>query len=130
MAIKLFLLNIVLLSIFSLSCKDQNLSTAVSEKNDTCFYQLKIPPNIDMPSTPHFDTTIVVNENCKENILQLQAWGTETKYHFSSSNGISKSIRFSNGEKGVLNLNELPKGKYNGSLMACGNGGSFTLNIK
>ena len=119
---------------FAFSTEKKN-SPAETSSSDTCFYTINVPPDIDIPSTPYFDTTIVRSGNCKVHILNLQSWGTETEYDLSDSTGklIAKAHFFmSYPPKGnrQIDISNLPAGKYGMSLMACGNGGVFGLRIK
>lgn len=104
--------------------------------SDTCFYSINVPPDIDMPSTPHFDTTIVRNNSCKVHILKLQSWGTETEYNLSGTiNGktYSRNAHFFHGPgsgSNTMDITDLPAGDYGMYLLACGNGGGFGLRIK
>lgn len=118
----------------SFSKKQSNIPADIS-KSDTCFYTINVPPDIDMPSTPYFDTTIVRSGNCKIHILNLQAWGTETEYDLSDSTGkaIAKAHFFMSDKASgnrQIDISNLPAGKYNMYLLACGNGGGFGLRIK
>ena len=103
--------------------------------SDTCYYTINVPPDIEIPSTPHFDTTIIRSGNCKVHILKLQSWGTETEYDLSDSTGkILAKAHFSmldkTSGKRQIDISNLPAGKYNMYLLACGNGGGFGLRIK
>lgn len=114
------------------------VSYSQSNKRDTCFYEIHVPPDIDMPKTPHFDTSIVRNNQCSTQILRLQSWGTETSYSlYSSKDSIltkgAKPIRscaFGVHQKGEMDIGDLAKGTYTMWLVACGNGGFFTVRIK
>jgi hypothetical protein len=67
---------------------------------DTCTYVLKVPADLDIPTTPHFDTTIVRNKEYGIHILKLPSWGTETNYTFTSPTAIKNPLIFSQGKKG------------------------------
>lgn len=116
--------------------KTGNPIPVTASVSDTCFYSIKVPPDIDMPSTPHFDTTIVRNTHCKIHILRLQSWGTETEYKLSGTvNGktYSRNAHFFHGPgsgPNTMDITDLPAGDYGMSLLACGNGGGFGLTIK
>jgi hypothetical protein len=120
---------IILFFIASYSTMNGNAPASMSEKKDTCFYYLKIPRDIDMPETPYFDTTIVRSSDCTVHILVLQSWGTQTSYILSSTKE-ERTASFNSGKNGTMDITNLPEGKYGMSLMACGNGGGFTLRIK
>jgi hypothetical protein len=104
--------------------------------NDTCFYSVTCPPDIDMPQTPHYDTTIARSGNCKVKALRLASWGTETSYALFPADSTVKmpdvklNVHFFHGQAGVIDITDIPPGRYNVSLSACGNGGSFGLTIK
>jgi hypothetical protein len=97
---------------------------------DTCIYALKVPADLDISTTPHFDTTIVRSKECRIHILSLPSWGTETNYTITSQTGNQKSAHFFASKKGEIDITNLASGKYNGYLTACGNGGPFTIHIK
>ena len=99
---------------------------------DTCFHALKVPADLDISTTPHFDTTIIRTKDCRIHILELPSWGTETNYTISSEEGNERSAHFFAGEKemGIIDITDLSAGKYNGHLTACGNGGAFTIRIE
>ena len=98
---------------------------------DTFRYAIKVPPGIDFPETPAYDTTIVRNPLCKHHLLHFPTWGTGTTYKING-NGIEREVGFmtDEAEKQWLDITDLPVGRYNVNLLACGNGGSFTLNIR
>jgi hypothetical protein len=99
--------------------------------HDTCRYVLNVPPDIDMPEAPAFDTTIVRSVGCKKHMLFFPAWGTGTSYEITNE-AISQMVyfRIEVKEKQWLDITELPEGDYGIHLLACGNGGFFTLRIK
>lgn len=98
---------------------------------DTCRYSLQIPADIDHPETSHFDTTIARSNGCMTHMLYFPPQGTETEYtlHMDS---VTRDLHFTFDEvkKQWLDITDLPAGDYNVSLLACGNGGGFTLRIK
>lgn len=98
---------------------------------DTCRYMLRIPADLDYPETPHFDTTIVRNSTCKSHLLHFPAWGTRSDYVLSG-NGVSDSLGFFFEEEQLqwLDVSALPAGIYRVRLLACGNGGDFTVKIQ
>jgi hypothetical protein len=93
---------------------------------DTCFYYIKVPPDIDMPTTPHFDTTIVKNRTCNVLVIIFNKWGTATDYTLANLKCGCKA----GGEECKMDITSLPAGTYEANLYACGNGGSFTIHIK
>ncbi|MDQ3112263.1 MAG: hypothetical protein M3R17_20450 [Bacteroidota bacterium] len=113
-----------------------NKSTAISpvENADTCFYSINVPPDIDFPETPHFDTTIERAINCKTQVLKLPGWGSGTGYTLTRNDSIikvHKAVSFSAAQKsGLIDITDLPAGIYGMSLAACGNGGAFTVRLK
>ena len=104
------------------------------DPRSVCLYSLKIPADLDVPTTPHFDTTIVRSKACIHHVLILPSQGTETSYTISPAESSVKLepmiVHFFHGSKGQLDITNLPAGKYSVSLMACGNGGGFTLSIR
>ena len=98
---------------------------------DTCRYLLSVPADIDVPETPAFDTTIVRTPSCKQHLLHFPSWGTGTSYKLNG-NGVEREVGFAMDEKEKqwLDITDFPSGSYNVHLMACGNGGFFTLNIQ
>ena len=94
---------------------------------DTCFYLLKLPADMDIPTTPHFDTTIVRSSNCSVHVLRLGSWGTFSTYQLSSIGTKLHSVNCSAGEPGIMDITDLPTGTYRMYLMACGNGGGFKI---
>jgi hypothetical protein len=99
--------------------------------HDTCLYALSVPPDIDMPETPAFDTTIVRAAGCEHHMLHFPAWGTGTDYKITG-NGLERSVGFGidEKEKQWLEISDLPVGDYSVHLLACGNGGFFKLRIQ
>jgi hypothetical protein len=97
----------------------------------TCTYELRVPPDLDVPGTPHFDTTIVRTANCSKHLLRFPPQGTETEYTLSHDT-VKRSVHFTHDEvdKQWLDITHLPSGTYNVHLQACGNGGFFTLRIE
>jgi len=98
---------------------------------DTCRYVLRVPADIDFPETPAFDTTIVRNAACQHHLLHFPSWGTGTTYKISGSS-VEREVgsTFGEQEKQWLNITDMPAGDYHVWLLACGNGGFFTLRIK
>lgn len=96
-----------------------------------CRYELRIPPDLDVPGTPHFDTTIVRAPTCTKHLLRLPPQGTETRYIIRMDT-VEHDLRFGFDEEDAqwLDITLMPAGEYHASLLACGNGGSFTLRIK
>ena len=90
--------------------------------------------DIDFPETPHFDTTIERAINCRTQVLKLKGWGTETSYTLTRNDSVIKvhrSVSFSAFKRyGVIDITDLPEGTYEMSLLACGNGGGFTVRLK
>lgn len=128
----------VLISI-TLCCTSRTVGTSAmlqDGRTDTCFYLIKVPPDLDVPGTPYFDTLIVRKEQCSVHALELPSWGTETSYVFFPADtavkisGIHLSTHFFHGQHGIIDITSLPAGSYSVSLMACGNGGSFSVRIK
>jgi hypothetical protein len=113
-----------------------NRSATISpvEIADTCFYTVNVPPNIDYPETPHYDTTIVRAENCKTQVLKLWGWGTQTDYTLTRNDSVIKVHRsvgfFASQRYGLIDITDLPNGTYEMGLLACGNGGGFTVRLK
>lgn len=105
-----------------------NVSDAPPEK---CLYLVKLPADLDLPNTPHFDTTIVRSVGCKHHVLHFPGWGTGTTYKLDG-NGVEREVGFTNGDKKEqwMDITDLPTGSYSVKLWACGNGGNFTLRIK
>lgn len=103
-------------------------------KSDTCFYTINVPPDIDFPETPHFDTTIIRNTNCSKQFLKLPGWGTETKYSLMSMDSvihIALEVSFTHDQRfGLIDITGLPAGVYGMGLLACNNGGAFTIHLK
>ena len=85
----------------------------------------------DIPDAPRFDTTIVRSAGCKHHLLHFPSWGTGTTYKLNG-HGVEREVGFmtDNEEKQWLDITDLPVGSYNVNLLACGNGGSFTLTVK
>ncbi len=124
--------NILITWLFFLyGCTDSigNKQELSYQKKDTCFYSLIVPSDIDMPKTPPFDTTIVRASNCSVYILHLESWGTQTSYNLNSPK-YSRSSHFNIGQRGTMDITDLPADSYSMSLQACGNGGGFILRIK
>lgn len=99
---------------------------------DTCYYSLRVPPDMDHPETPPFDTTIVRRSGCISHWLQFPAQGTSTTYRLQRDT-IVREVGFymhDESEAEWLDISTLPPGEYHVTLLACGNGGSFALNIK
>ncbi len=96
-----------------------------------CRYELHIPLDLDFPETPHFDTTIVRTTTCVKHLLRLPPQGTETRYIFRMDT-VERDLHFGFDEdsKQWLDISLMPAGEYHVRLLACGNGGSFTLHIK
>lgn len=102
----------------------------VQTASDTCRYELRLPANMDMGER-WADTTIVRRPECSRHLLRLQAWGTQSNYSITG-NGMEMSVGFMFGEpdKQWMDITGLPVGEYKGWLLACGNGGGFTLRIE
>lgn len=99
---------------------------------DTCSYTLRVPPDLDVPGTPLFDTTIVRLPGCTSHWLQFPAQGTSTTYRLQRDT-IVREVGFymhDESEAQWLDISALPAGTYQVTLLACGNGGGFALNIK
>jgi hypothetical protein len=108
-------------------------SESLNHVQDTCNYYLKLPADLDLPTTPPFDTTFYRKEECKTLILNVASWGTSSSYTLISEDSnltIERTVHIYAGERGCINITDLPKGTYIGRLMACGNGGSFRITLK
>lgn len=127
-------LGLSLIVMLYFGATNNSVAIAPIETADTCFYTINVPADIDVPTTPHFDTTIVRAENCKTQMLKLPEWGTQTTYiltRMDSVINIQKAVSFSAGQHyGMIDITDLPAGTYGMGLMACGNGGGFTLHLK
>lgn len=101
-------------------------------KADTCFYVLDVPPDIDIPETPTFDTTIVRQPGCSHHWLHLPAQGTSTTYVLRCDTVVREVGFYMHDESEAewLDITQLPVGRYDVTLLACGNGGSFFLRIE
>ncbi len=110
------------------------LAISPAESQDTCFYSIIVPPDIDFPETPYFDTTIQRSKTCKIHVLKLPSWGTETEYTMSRKDSIASPFKKITMEHdkgfGLIDITDFPSGTYEMRLKACGNGGSFTIRIK
>jgi hypothetical protein len=112
-------------------------SQAINIHSDgkTCFYELHVPADIDRKST-QFDTVIVRSETCQKHVIRLESWGTETSYQIqppdsSKSKEFKKySSHFHHDNPGSIDITDLPAGIYSVQLLACQNGGMFTLRVK
>ena len=109
----------------------------IAETKDTCFYSLIVPPNLDLPESPSFDTTILRDGYCNIHILNLESWGTETEYILiPRDTSDKKSFRkchfyhIDGPEKGTMDISSLDTGHYTMWLLACGNGGFFGLTLR
>jgi len=120
----IFIPMLLLLSAF---CANKSGHECANKKGDTCFYVIKVPADLDLPSTLPFDTTIVRRAACKIHIVKLPSWGTETSYTLIAA---GKPADNKKSQSGAIDITTLAAGTYNMSLMACGNGGSFTVKIK
>jgi hypothetical protein len=129
---------VLLLLVFSMGFTAGSPESTVNNPDvaDTCFYELQLPPDIDVPETPYFDTVLVRRENCKVHILVLESWGTETEYKIAASIGNQKynmNAHFHAGspaKERMIDITHHPAAKYSGYLLACGNGGSFGLELR
>lgn len=103
----------------------------VEPSMDTCRYSLIVPADLDLPGTRSCDTTIVRDHECRQQLLHFPPWGTRSDYRITG-NGIVDTIGFAFDQDSLqwLNITEFPNGRYNVHLVACGNGGSFTLDIQ
>ncbi len=124
-----FLLLFSIFLVVGCTSSDGQKQEQMIKNSDTCFYLLTVPPDMDMPKTSPFDTTIVRSANCNTHILRLQSWGTSTRYTLVSS-AYERSSSFLSGEEGTMDITDLPPDSYYMSLSACGNGGGFNLSIK
>jgi hypothetical protein len=99
---------------------------------DTCYYSLRVPADMDHPETPPFDTTIVRLKGCTSHWLQFPAQGTGTTYRLQRDTLVREVGFYMHDEGGRdwLDISTLPSGMYHVTLLACGNGGGFTLNIE
>ena len=100
---------------------------------DVCYYTLRIPADMDVPSTAHYDTTLVRSKTCAKHILKLGSWGTSSSYVLSADTALhvkAISLSIKARETGSMDITQLPAGTYTLSLMACGNGGACTVRIK
>jgi hypothetical protein len=128
---KIIYFGIFILIQCCLSNSNANFSSGINYKKDTCFYTLKIPADLDIPTTPPFDTIIRRSKDCSIHLLELPSWGTVTDYTLSSPEGKERSVHILGGrQKGKIDITDLPAGKYQGYLLACGNGGPFTVEIE
>jgi len=103
----------------------------VNDETAKCRYVLNIPPDLDVPGTPHFDTTIVRSATCSKHLLRLPPQGTETRYIIRMDT-FERDLHFGFDEddKQWLDIGQMPAGEYHVRLLACGNGGTFTLRLR
>jgi hypothetical protein len=106
----------------------------VLEHQDTCFYEIIPAADMDMPQTPHWDTTITRLENYDVHCLKMRSWGTETQYTMSGpdeKNTVRRDCHFTHGSgSNLIDITDIPAGEYGFYLLSCGNGGGFTVHIK
>jgi hypothetical protein len=102
------------------------------EITDTCFYAINPGADLDVPGTPSWDTTIVRAENCQIQVLKLRSWGTETTYTMAGPENKKTVTRECHcfGGSGIIDITDIPAGTYSFGLLACGNGGSFSVKIQ
>lgn len=131
------MIRLIVFSLFGLlffASAKHSVAIPEMENADTCFYTIHVPADIDFPETPHFDTTIVRSLNCNKQFLRLPSWGTQTDYTISRDDSLIKihrSTLFSMKQgQGLIDITDLPNGTYAMYLMACGNGGGFTIYLK
>jgi len=98
---------------------------------DTCYYSLKVPPNLDFSETATFDTTIVRGGPCGVHLLRFPPWGTQSDYYITGD-GMVDSLGFTFDQDSLqwLDITTMVTGSYAVRLLACGNGGDFTLRIE
>lgn len=105
--------------------------------SDTCRHQLRIPADLDVPTTPHFDT-LIVRGGCSTQLLFFPRQGTSTTYRifpaeqFAANAAPLAELGFHADEEHAqwLDVTDLPRGTYTVWLLACGNGGFFTLRVE
>lgn len=128
----LFLLLLVLAGTVRAQDRDRRPGT------DTCRYELRIPPDLDLPTTPHHDEQVLRSPGCGTHLVRFPAWGTITDYHVMNPSGSAEvgseiqHIHIVHGAGGDawVDVTHWPSGDLPVRLLACGNGGSFTLELR
>ncbi len=117
------------------------LSTSLSaqkKSKDTCFYSISYPV-LDSPSVPHFDTTLIRNNDCKSDVIIWQSCGSEADYSLFQGDSLrfnkhTSPVRhsrvFIDSQEGKMDITDLPTGVYTLWLVADCTGGTFTIHLK
>lgn len=111
---------------------------------DTCRYELDVPVDLDVPDTLgvptlNADVWLLRSYYCGTHFVRFPAWGTGTAYTLIGGpvSGVDTSGK--NGElhfftreeeKQWVDMTSWPPGDYTVRLVACGNGGLFTLKLR
>lgn len=105
---------------------------------DTCRQELLVPADLDLPETNYKDAWALRSPYCGTHFFHFPSWGTQTEYIITFNPYLQEvkkdpvTIAFHGNEDPMqwVDVTDWPVGDHTVRLLACGNGGTFTLKLR
>jgi len=105
---------------------------------DTCEQEVLVPADLGLPETLVRDVWVLRSPYCGSHLVRFPLWGTQTTYIITFNPYFSDHTRepFTLETSALddvdywLDITDWPVGDHSVNLLACGNGGTFTLKLR
>ena len=105
---------------------------------DTCRQEVIVPADLDLPGTIYRDAWVMRSCYCGKHFVHFPLWGSQTTYtitfypHFPDQTKEPVTLDSSalDDVNYWLDITDWPVGDHSVRLLACGNGGTFTLKLR
>ena len=105
---------------------------------DTCRQEVYVPEDLDRPETTYRDAWLLRSAYCGTHFAHFPSWGTGTEYLITfnpylphvKKDPVSIHLTSADPADGTVDVTDWPIGDHTVRLLACGNGGSFTLKFR
>lgn len=105
---------------------------------DTCRQEVLVPADLDLPETQMRDAWLMRSPYCGTHLVLFPSMGTVTDYTITFVPYLSEQqkdpvhvhVPLGDHTDGLVDITEWPIGDHSVCLLACGNGGTFTLKLR
>lgn len=105
---------------------------------DTCRQEVLVPADLDLPETLYRDAWVMRSCYCGKHFVHFPLWGMQTTYTITFNPYRSEEAREPitldtsalDDVNYWLDISDWPVGDHPVRLLACGNGGTFTLKLR
>lgn len=105
---------------------------------DTCRQEVIVPADLDLPGTVYRDAWILRSPYCGRHFVHFPLWGTQTSYTITfnpyyadqTKEPVTLDTSALDDVNYWLDITDWPIGDHPVQLLACGNGGTFTLKLR